>query len=212
MSKATTTFKTLAGAEYAYTVETGENGEAVYDLTRVFADGASFPIGTVVVHPDYNLDPAVAGLVNIQFGKGSIDRHEREDVPVLGEGDLMYVVGHQLVNPADLVVDPEDTDADPNPLINFRRTVLAAQFPTNAPSTRATTATFEKVRDLVTALVKVYQGDKNTPKRETQYAAFLNTQRAEKIKPEIEQIDARIKALQIQRAELTDKLNGYNAA
>ncbi|MEU6357857.1 hypothetical protein ABZ896_52710 [Streptomyces sp. NPDC047072] len=211
MSKATNTFKTLAGSEYAYTVETGENGEAVYDLTRVFADGASFPIGAVVVHPDYNLDPAVPGLLNIQFGKGSIDRHEREEVPVLGEGDLMYVVGHQLVNPADLIVDEEEND-DPNPLINFRRTVLAAQFPTNAPSTRATTATFEKVRDLVTALIHVYQGDKATPKRESQYAAFLNAQRAEKIKPEIERIDAQVKALMIKRAELTDKLNGYNAA
>ncbi|TGB07379.1 hypothetical protein [Streptomyces sp. MZ04] len=208
MSKATT-FTTPAGATYAYTVETGENGEAIYDLTRVFTDGASFPIGAVVVHPNYELNPAVQGLLNVQFGKGSIDRHERTDVPMLGEGEYPYVVGHQLVNPADLVVDPEAEQPTEAPLINFRRTVLAAHFPTNSPSGRASTTTYEKVRDLVTALIGVYQADKATPKREATYAAFLNTQRAEAIQPEIDKINNQIQALMLAKAELTEKLNNY---
>ncbi|MFJ4151921.1 hypothetical protein ACIP10_30715 [Streptomyces galbus] len=37
----TKTFTTPAGRTYSDTVEMGENGEAVYDLFRVFADGAS---------------------------------------------------------------------------------------------------------------------------------------------------------------------------
>ncbi|WNI19913.1 hypothetical protein [Actinacidiphila sp. ITFR-21] len=207
----TKSFTTQAGSTYSYSVETGENGEAVYDLSRVFQEGA-MPIGSIVVHPDYNLNPAVPGLLNIQFGKGSTDRHERVDVPMLGDGDLIYVVGHQLVNPADLDVNPEDEKSDPNPKITFHRTVLGAHFPTNAPSGRASTATFEKVRDLVTALVTEYRADKATAKREAQYAAFLNGQRAEAIQPEIDKIDSQIKALQLARAELTEKLNGYKAA
>ncbi|MFJ3946046.1 hypothetical protein [Streptomyces griseoaurantiacus] len=201
----TQTFTTPAGATYSYTVETGENGEAVYDLSRVFQD-AVFPIGTVVVHPNYELDPAVAGLVNIQFGKGSTDRHERTDVPMLGDGDQPYVVGHHLVNPADLTAE---TDTGTAPLITFRRTILAAAYPTNAPSERATKETFAKVQDLVTGLIATYQTDKETPAREAAYAKFLDTKRAEAVQHDIDKINAKIQALQLAKAELTDKLNGY---
>ncbi|WDN56241.1 hypothetical protein [Streptomyces clavuligerus] len=203
-----TTFTTPAGRTYAYTVETGENGETVYDLSAVY-DVATFPIGTVVVHPNWELDPVVPGLLNIQFGKGSIDRHERTDVPMLGEGTMPYVVGSHLVNPADLVPDPETEDKNAVLLLNFRKKILGAAYQTSAPAERATKATYDKVQDLTTALVTVYQNDKNTPKREATYAAFLNTQRAEKIQPQIDHIDQQIKTLQITRAELTHKANSY---
>jgi hypothetical protein len=81
----TQTFTTPAGNTYSYAVETGENGESVYDLSRVLQEG-SFPIGTVVVHPNWELFPKTEGLLNVQFGKGSgTNRHERTDAPKLGD-------------------------------------------------------------------------------------------------------------------------------
>ncbi|OEJ29097.1 hypothetical protein AS594_36525 [Streptomyces agglomeratus] len=183
----TQTFTTPAGATYAYTVETGENGEAVYDLSQVFQEGA-FPIGAVVVHPNWELAPAVAGLLNVQFGKGSPeDRHGRTDVPMLGDGELPYVVGSHLVNPADLTAETNGEDA---PLLRFRKAVLGAAFPTNSPAENPYKETFDKVRDLVTGLVKTYQADKATPKREAAYAKFLDGK----------------------RAGLVERLNGYKTA
>ncbi|MFF4534054.1 hypothetical protein ACFY1P_32895 [Streptomyces sp. NPDC001407] len=211
----TKTFTTAAGATYSYEIETGEHGEAVYNLSRVFQSGA-LPVGAIVVHPDYNLDPAVPGLLNIQFGKSgadSYDRHDRTEVPMLGGEHDTYVIGHQLINPADLdaKADPE-TGEITDPKITFTRSVRAASTATGTASIRATRETFHKVQDLITALVKEYRADKATPKREAQYAAFLNAQRAEKIQPELDAIDAQIKALMFRKAELTEKLNGYKTA
>lgn len=207
----TKTFTTPAGNTYSYTVQTGENGEAVYGLSRVFQDG-TFPIGTVQVHPNWELSPSVEGLVNVQFGKGGADRHERTDVPLLGDGELPYVVGSHLVNPADLVPAEDAEDKDTVLLLTFRKRVLVAAYQTNAPAEQAGKNVFGKVQDLVTGLVKVYRADKETPQREAAYTAFLNGQRAEAIQPEIDKIDAKIKALQLTRAELTDKANNYKTA
>lgn len=161
------------------------------------------------VHPNYELAPAVAGLLNIQFGKGSIDRHERTDVLMLGDGDQPYMVGHYLVNPADLTAEADNGAA---PLIKFRRTMLAAAYQTNAPAERASKETFEKVQDLVTRLVTTYQADKATPAREAAYAQFLETKRAEAVQNAIDKINGKIQALELARAELTEKLNSYKAA
>ncbi|MFD8413937.1 hypothetical protein ACFV2Q_19620 [Streptomyces sp. NPDC059650] len=201
----TQTFTTPAGNTYAYSVETGENGEAVYDLSQVFQEGA-FPIGAVVVHPNWEPFPKTAGLLNVQFGKGSgEDRHERTDAPMLGDGELPYVVGSHLVNPADLT---EQSDG----LVRFRKPVLGAAYPTSAPAENAYKETFDKVRDLVTGLIKAYQADTDTPAREAVYAKFLNGKRAEATQTEIGQLDAKAQALAIQRAALVEKLNGYKAA
>ena len=208
------TIKTQAGAVYSYTVETGEHGEAVYSLERVFTEGP-LPVGAIVIHPDYHLEPSVPGLLNVQFGKGGIERHERTDVPLLGGPHDPYVVGHQLINPADLDVDPEAEDGKApvaEPKITFSRTVRAALTETDSPSTRASRTTYEKVQDLITALIGEYRTDKNTPKREATYTAYLNTQRAEALQPQIDAINNQIKTLQHARAELTDKLNGYKTA
>ncbi|TKS96417.1 hypothetical protein [Streptomyces lasalocidi] len=205
----TKTFTTPAGHTYSYSVETGENGEAVYDLSRVFADGV-FPIGTVVVHPNWELSPATEGLLNVQFGKGSpTDRHERTDAPQLGDMELPYVVGSHLVNPADLTAETDDGAA---PLLKFRKRMMGAAFAANAPAQPASPETFEKVRDLVTGLVITYQADKATPKREATYAKFLNAQRAEAVQAEINKLDAKAQALALMRAELADKLTSYKTA
>ncbi|MER6195949.1 hypothetical protein ABT234_01030 [Streptomyces sp. NPDC001586] len=205
----TNTFTTPAGATYSYTVETGENGEAVYDLSRVLQDGV-FPVGTVVVHPNWELSPAVAGLLNIQFGKGSgTDRHERTDAPKLGDMELPFVVGSHLVNPADLTTE---TDNGAAPLLKFRKRMLGAAYETNSPAENASQDTFDKVRDLVTGLITTYQTDKATPAREATYTKFLNTQRAEAVQTEINKIDEKAKALAFIRAQLTDKLNTYKTA
>lgn len=206
------TFTTQAGATYSYDVEAGENGETVYNLSRIFQEGA-MPIGAIAIHPNYELSPATPGLLNVQFGKGSVDRHERTDVPLLGiQQYTPYVVGHHLVNPADLEIDPESEKPVTDPKIIFRKPVRAAQTGTGSHSTRADVETFTKVQDLVTALVKEYKADKSTPKREALYAKFLDGQRAEVIKPKLDAIDAQIKALQIQRAELLEQLSSYKAA
>ncbi|MGC0380056.1 hypothetical protein [Streptomyces sp. SAI-129] len=205
----TQTFTTPAGNTYSYAVETGENGEAVYDLSRVLQDGV-FPIGTVVVHPNWELFPKVAGLLNVQFGKGSAtDRHERTDAPKLGDMDLPYVVGSHLVNPADLTAE---TDNGAAPLLKFRKRIMGAAFETNSPAENASQDTFEKVRDLVTGLVTTYQADKNTPKREAAYTKFLNGKRAEAVQAEINKLDDKAQALAFMRAELVEKLNGYKTA
>ncbi|MFI6689318.1 hypothetical protein [Streptomyces sp. NPDC050485] len=202
----TKTFTTPAGNTYSYAVETGENGEAVYDLSRVLQDGV-FPIGTVVVHPNWELFPKTEGLLNVQFGKGSgTDRHERTDAPKLGDMELPYVVGSHLVNPADLT---PATDNAGTPLLKFRKRMLGAAYPTNSPAENASQDTFEKVRDLITALVTTYQTDKTTPKREATYTKFLNNQRAEAIQTQITQLDDKAQALTLYRAELIEKLNGY---
>ncbi|WP_435059841.1 hypothetical protein [Streptomyces sp. bgisy060] len=205
----TQTFTTPAGHTYAYAVETGENGEAVYDLSRVLQDGA-FPVGTVVVHPNWELFPKTEGLLNIQFGKGSgTDRHERTDAPQLGDMELPYVVGSHLVNPADLTVETDNGGA---PLLKFRKRMLGAAYATSAPAENASAETFEKVRDLVTGLVTAYRADKATPAREAAYAKFLNGQRAEAVQAEIDKLDEKAKALAFIRAEMVEKLNGYKAA
>ncbi|MFJ9968437.1 hypothetical protein [Streptomyces avermitilis] len=205
----TQTFTTPAGHTYSYAVETGENGEAVYDLSRVLQDG-TFPIGTVVVHPNWELFPKVEGLLNVQFGKGSgTNRHERTDAPKLGDMHLPYVVGSHLVNPADLTAE---TDNGAAPLLKFRKQMLGSAFETNSPAENASPDTFDKVRDLVTALVTTYQADKATPKREATYTKFLNAQRAEAIQTQITQLDDKAQALALYRAELVEKLNGYKTA
>ncbi|WP_331734162.1 hypothetical protein [Streptomyces sp. NBC_00829] len=205
----TQTFTTPAGHTYSYAVETGENGESVYDLSRVLQDG-TFPIGTVVVHPNWELFPKVEGLLNVQFGKGSgTNRHERTDAPKLGDMELPYVVGSHLVNPADLTAE---TDNGAAPLLKFRKRMLGSAFETNSPAENASPDTFDKVRDLVTALVTTYQADKNTPAREATYTKFLNAQRAEAIQAQITQLDDKAQALALIRAELVEKLNGYKTA
>ena len=105
-----------------------------------------------------------------------------------------------------------ETDSESAPLLRFRKPVLGAAFPTNAPAETAYKGTFEKVRDLVTGLVKVYQADKDTPAREAVYAKFLNGKRAEATEAEIGKLDAKVQALMIQRAALVEKLNTYKAA
>ncbi|MFF8535782.1 hypothetical protein ACF07B_28175 [Streptomyces sp. NPDC015532] len=205
----TQTFTTPAGHTYSYAVETGENGESVYDLSRVLQDG-TFPIGTVVVHPNWELFPKVEGLLNVQFGKGSgTNRHERTDAPKLGDMELPYVVGSHLVNPADLTAE---TDNGAAPLLKFRKQMLGSAFETNSPAENASPDTFDKVRDLVTALVTTYQADKNTPAREATYTKFLNAQRAEAIQAQITKLDDKAQALALYRAELVEKLNGYKTA
>ncbi|MGV2917353.1 hypothetical protein [Streptomyces alfalfae] len=205
----TQTFTTPAGNTYSYAVETGENGEAIYDLSRVLQDGV-FPIGTIVVHPNWELFPKTEGLLNVQFGKGSAtDRHERTDAPKLGNMDLPYVVGSHLVNPADLTAETDNGNA---PLLKFRKRMMGAAFETSAPAENASPETFEKVRDLVTGLITIYQTDKATPARQATYTKFLNTQRAEAVQAQINKLDDKAQALAFMRAELVEKLNGYKTA
>ncbi|WP_331729441.1 hypothetical protein OG592_43910 (plasmid) [Streptomyces avidinii] len=198
----TQTFTTPAGNTYSYAVETGENGEAVYGLSRIHQDGVS-PIGTVVVHPNWELFPKVEGLLNVQFGKGSgTDRHQRTDAPKLGDTELPYVVGSHLVNPADLTTE---TDNGAAPLPKFRKQMLGSAYETNSPAENASQDTFEKVRDLVTTLITTYQTDKATPQREAAYTKFLNAQRTDAIQADIDKLDAI-------RAAMVEKLNNYKTA
>ncbi|MFD8882243.1 hypothetical protein ACFV0H_06925 [Streptomyces erythrochromogenes] len=203
------TFTTPAGNTYSYAAETGENGETIYDLSRVLQEG-SFPIGTVVIHPNWELFPKTEGLLNVQFGKGSgTDRHERTDAPKLGDMELPYVVGSHLVNPADLTAE---TDNGAAPLLKFRKRMLGSAYETNSPAENASQDTFDKVRDLVTGLVTTYQADKATPAREATYTKFLNTQRAAAVQAEIDKLDGKAKALAFIRAEMVEKLNAYKTA
>lgn len=110
-----------------------------------------------------------------------------------------------------LVVDEDADEPVTAPVITFTRSVRGAATATGSHSYRADVTTFERVRDLVTALVKVYQEDKATPKREARYNKFLNAQRAEKIQPQIDALTAKINTLDIQRAELLEKLAAYTA-
>ncbi|MEU5958277.1 hypothetical protein [Streptomyces sp. NPDC047525] len=206
------TFTTPAGATYSYTVTTGDHGEAVYDLSRVFQDGAAkSTIGAIVIHPDYNLDPIVPGLLNVQFGKGSVDRHERTDVPLLGTENAPYVIGHQLVNPADLEVEKDAEKPVTDPWVNLTRTVRGAVAPVEASSFQADTETCERVRDLVTALIKVYRQDEATASREAQYSKFLDEERALALAPQIQELTAKINVLWIARDELVDRVSRLTA-
>ena len=210
------TFTTQFGT-YAYSISEGENGETVYDLSRVFQDGA-LPVGAIVIHPDYNPFPTVEGLLNVQFGKGGEDRNERTDVPMLGEElEAAFIIGHQLVDPTDLDTDPEDESegkAKAEPKVRFLRGYLrAAATETNSPSTEAGRDTFLAVQDIVTELVKLYRADKNTPKRAAKYTTqVLAPQRAELLAPQIKETDDMIAALQLKKARLIEKLNGTTAA
>ncbi|MEV7842285.1 hypothetical protein [Streptomyces albidoflavus] len=212
----TKTFTTKSGT-YAYSVSEGENGETVYDLSRVFQDGA-LPVGAIVIHPDYNPFPTVEGLLNVQFGKGGEDRNERTDVPMLGEElEAAFIIGHQLVDPTDLDTDPDaesEGKAKAEPKVRFLRGYLrAAATETNSPSTEAGRDTFLAVQDIVTELVKLYRADKNTPKRAAKYTTqVLAPQRAELLAPQIKETDDMIAALQLKKARLIEKLNGTTAA
>lgn len=204
---------TIQPGTFSYSISEGENGETIYDLSRVFQDGA-LPVGAIVVHPDYNPFPEVPGLLNVQFGKGGPERDERTDVPMLGaELEAAYIIGHQLVNPADLDVDPEGEEKESAPKVRFLRGALrAAATEVKSPSTVASKATFLAVQELVTELVKIYRADKATAKREAKYGKFLDAQRAEVLAPQIKEVDDLIKALQLKKAQLTEKLNGYKTA
>lgn len=208
----TKTLTTQTGT-YSYSISEGGNGETIYDLSHVFQDGA-LPVGAIVIHPDYDAFPVVEGRLNVQFGKGDENRHERTDVPMLGEElEAAYIVGHQLIDPTDLDTEGDDK-AKAEPKVRFLRGYLrTAATETNSPSTTASKTTFLSVQDLVTQLVKIYKADKNTPKREAKYnTQVLAPKRTDELAPQIKEVDEMIKALQLRKARLTQKLNGHNAA
>ncbi|KUN57621.1 hypothetical protein AQJ46_47020 [Streptomyces canus] len=190
----TETLKTAAGRYYTAEVSIGEHGEAVYDVKRVGQMGA-FPVGTFVIHPDYHAFPEVDGLVNIQFGGGSpTDRHQRTNVPVLGSASLPYVVGHQLVNPADLV---DETSV-------FRlRDLAGASTGTGTSAGGATLNTSARTADLVTALVRNWQARDDYDQLTATYTATLAPQRAEAIAKKADDLSCKIMSIGERIDELT---------
>ncbi|MEU0112007.1 hypothetical protein ABZ313_42610 [Streptomyces sp. NPDC006251] len=198
----TKTLTTPAGRTYTADVTIGEHGEAIYDVERVGQMGA-FPVGTFVIHPDFHPLPKVDGLVNVQFGGGSpTDRHQRTNVPVMGSASLPYVVGHQLVNPADLV--------DETSVLRLRD-LAGANTGTGTSAGGATFNTTARTADLVTALVRDWQARDDYDQLTATYFAFIAPQRAEAVAKkadeltcEIMSISERIDALTKQRDELPD--------
>jgi len=166
----TQTITTVAGRTYSTVATTGENGEVTYAVERV-SQGEVTPVGSFVIHPDYNLIPTVPGLVNVQFGAGSAtDRHQRTDVPVLGSASAPFVIGHQLVDPSKI------TEETPNYWLSR---LAVASAPTGVSATGASSATAARTSDLITALVANWSDRKDNAKLVAQYEKFLAPQRAE---------------------------------
>lgn len=190
----TETLKTAAGRFYTAEVTIGENGEAVYDVKRVGQTGA-FPVGTFVIHPDFHALPEIEGLVNIQFGGGSAtDRHQRTNVPALGSASLPYVVGHQLVNPADLV--------DETSVLRLRN-LAGASTGTGTSADGASSNTSARTADLVTALVRDWQARDDNDQLTATYNATLAPQRAEAIAKKVDDLSCKIMSIGERITELT---------
>ncbi|WP_086809725.1 hypothetical protein [Streptomyces reticuliscabiei] len=198
----TETLKTAAGRTFTAEVTIGENGEAVYDVKRVGQMGA-FPVGTFVIHPDYNALPEVEGLVNIQFGGGSpTDRHQRTNVPALGSASLPYVIGHQLVNPAGLV---DETSV-------FRlRGLAGASTGTGTSSGDSTPNTSARTADLVTALVRNYLARDDYDQLTATYNASLAPQHAAAIAEKADELSCKIMSIGERIAELTKERDELSA-
>ncbi|MCX5216176.1 hypothetical protein OG689_44380 [Kitasatospora sp. NBC_00240] len=160
---------TPAGRTYTANVVIGEHGEAIYEVDRAGQDSL-IPVGSFVIHPDYNLFPKVPGLVNVQFGMGSaVNRNERMNVPALGTANLPYVVGHKLVNLEEI------TDETP---VYRLRDVAGAATATGTASLPASGATAKALADLVTALVADWLERSDREQLVAAYEEFLAPQRA----------------------------------
>ncbi|MHC3392498.1 hypothetical protein [Streptomyces sp. A 4/2] len=205
---AQTTFTTVTGATYSAESNIGENGEVTYTVKRIVQEGV-IPVGSFVIHPDYNAEPSVPGLVNVQFGAGSADdRHQRTDVPTLGSASVPFVVGHKKVNPLDI------TAASP---IIWLPNLAGAQYATGFNAVDPSQQTAMRTSDLVTALVVEWMKRDDLAQLTANYAKFINSEspwteqhtkakadKIDKLKLDILSIGERIADLTKERDELPE--------
>jgi len=161
------TFTTTTGATYSAESTIGENGEVTYAVKRIVQEGV-IPVGSFVIHPDYDAEPTTPGLVNVQFGAGSAeDRHQRTDVPALGSASAPFVVGHKKVNPLEI------SQASP---IFWLRNLAGAQYATGVSAVEVTGRTALRTADLVTALVVEWMKRDDLTELTTKYAEFIKSE------------------------------------
>lgn len=158
---------TATGLTYSVDGTVGENGEVTYSVSRVAVDGA-IPVGSFVIHPDYDPQPTTPALVNIQFGAGSPeDRHQRTNVPATGTATMPYVVGHKLVNPLNLT---------PESPIFYLSDLRAAVTGTGTSSMNPEGDTLLRTSALVTALVRHWMQRADLPELTSAYAQFVKAE------------------------------------
>ncbi|WP_327378638.1 hypothetical protein OG393_32505 (plasmid) [Streptomyces sp. NBC_01216] len=164
---AQTTFTTVTGATYSAESSIGENGEVTYTVKRIVQEGV-IPVGSFVIHPDYDAQPTVPGLVNVQFGAGSAeDRHQRTDVPALGSASTPFVVGHKKVNPLDITAT--------SPII-WLHNLAGAQYATGVGAVDISGRTAMRTADLVTALVVEWMKRDDLAELTAKYAEFIKSE------------------------------------
>ncbi|MFE9428950.1 hypothetical protein ACFYNO_39075 [Kitasatospora sp. NPDC006697] len=202
------TFTTVTGATYSAESIVGENGEVTYTVKRIVQEGV-LPVGSFVIHPDYNAEPTMLGLVNVQFGAGSAeDRHQRTDIPALGSASTPFVVGHKKVNPLDI------TAATP---IVWLHNLAGAHYATGFNAVDVSPQTAMRTSDLVTALVVEWMKRDDLAELTAQYAKFIKSEttwteqhakakadKIDKLKLDILSIGERIADLTKQRDELPE--------
>ncbi|WP_030247648.1 hypothetical protein [Streptomyces sp. NRRL S-350] len=205
---AQTTFTTVTGATYSAESSIGENGEVTYAVKRIVQEGV-IPVGSFVIHPDYNAEPALPGLVNVQFGAGSAeDRHQRTDVPALGSASAPFVVGHKKVNPLDITAT--------SPVI-WLHNLAGAQCATGVGAVEVSGRTAMRTADLVTALVVEWMKRDDLTELTAKYAEFIKSEtpwteqhskakadKIDKLKLDIMSIGERIADLTKERDELPE--------
>ncbi|MGW4894555.1 hypothetical protein ACWEQL_20115 [Kitasatospora sp. NPDC004240] len=202
------TITTMTGLSYSVEDVTGENGEVTYSVKRIAQEGL-IPVGSFVIHPDYNPEPKMPALINIQFGAGSPEnRHQRTDVPATGDADMPYVVGHRMVNPLDLA---------PESPIFLLADLAGAATGTGTSSMKPAPYTVFRTSELVTALVLHWMQRDDLAELTAKYAAFIKSEtpwsqqyaeakaaKVDKLTTKIMSIGERIDELTKQRDELPE--------
>lgn len=190
-----TKINTPAGRKFRADVTVDAFGRTTYRLTRKIG-GVVTAIGSVVVFPDWRLEPK-DNRVTLQFGEGSLeDRHSRAHVPTAD--DLLYLVGTPVVDRARMLPGQRWFKAD------------VSLAPTGAPTSWGDHETRDRVGDMLLAIVMDWESRADHADIVAAYAKFRAGDRIAALTAKSQRLDEKIAPLAAQRDKIDERIAALN--
>ena len=179
-------------------VETTEDGEAIYRVAYVTADG-DVPGGAFVFSVDARLEPK-PGRVSVRYGLGGVaDRHQRTEVPQFGES--LFLVGERTFEPSAIGEDGSGLR------------VRAAMTPTGSHSTLLDEGSEAQLRagDVVAALAAHFVTREDFAQLARLHATHMAPARLQAPTARLAELDRRMTGLRIERQVVAAKVGFLTA-